>query len=92
MRKSIKELTSNQYYKGLNNRFDNRVKKLKSLGFSFDNDEKFFYQKTNYAGIKLRRVDLTFIMHADKRAWDDKIKSITNNDSYVSKILNQKLF
>jgi len=34
--KKIQSLTPNQYYKGLNNRYDNRVKKLKKQGFSLN--------------------------------------------------------
>lgn len=79
----LKSLTSNQYYKGLNNRFDKRVKKLKKLNAQYSREEKGFYPKGQFKGqeIDLKRalkrgyfMDNTFLMFADNRAFEDRLK------------------
>lgn len=75
----LKSLTSNQYYKGLNNRFEKRVAKLKKAGYAYDKDFPGFYPKgLNKMVIKSRGHWLhnQFVMHADSRAFNDKLKEI----------------
>ena len=77
----IHELTSNQYYKGLNNRFDKRVRRLLKLkNLYYDSKDATFYNI--HTKIFSRRIQssyglsTTFIMHADNRAFFDRLYSI----------------
>ena len=76
MKKSINDLTSNQYYKGLNNRFDNRVKKLFKLGFVYNRDKVAFksplYTETNPNAW----ISNSTIMHSDKRHFNKLINKL----------------
>lgn len=63
----LSELTSNQYYKGLNNRFDNRVKKLLRKGFTYCR-EKAAYKDPRWISTNPNAyVSNSVIMHSDKR-------------------------
>jgi len=71
MRK-IDNITLTQYYKGLNNRFDNRIKKLIKLGYLYFKEEvQFKVRPSQIYGISNSQV-----MHMDKRAWNNLF---TNN-------------
>jgi len=70
----INTLTSNQFYKGLNNRYDNRVKKLKKIGWKYDRQEQTWSADTGIMSIILQKMSNEFVYHADKRAFDDTIK------------------
>ena len=73
MRKSINDLTSNQYYKGLNNRFDNRVKKLLKLGFSY-NKERVAFKNPIWSELSPNAyISTSTIMHCDKRHFNNLI-------------------
>lgn len=57
-----KQLTSNQYWGGLNRRFDNRVARLYSLGYRLEgSDYGSFMVKRNYQGIRV--VPMSMVMH-----------------------------
>jgi len=72
--KKIQSLTPNQYYKGLNNRYDNRVKKLKKQGFSLNREYMTWYKRSfNMTDLKNHRLmSNEFVMHSDNRAFNDK--------------------
>ena len=67
----MQNLTKNQYYKGLNNRFDNRVKKLIKNGFYYDPILIGFRLKnrpqTNNNNFILNSV----VMHSDKNHFNN---------------------
>ena len=65
--KTVKELTDNQYYKGLNNRFDNRVKKLFKKGFSYDKERNSFKDPRWISTNANAWLAMSVIMHSDKR-------------------------
>jgi len=69
-KKTINELTSNQYYRGLNNRFDNRVKKMLKLGFVHLKESNSF--KGLYSSA-LNTIPASVIMHCDKRHFNQII-------------------
>ncbi len=59
----MRELTNNQYYKGLNNRFDNRCKKLRKLGYKYNKDKAGY----TYGNMPSSLIHNAVIMHSDKR-------------------------
>lgn len=61
--KTIDKLTAQQYYKGLNNRFDNRVKKLLKQGYKYNKELVGFV----YKNFKNSFISNATIMHSDKR-------------------------
>ena len=71
----INSLTPNQYYKGLNNRYDNRLKKLKKDGFLLNREYMTWYKRSfNMTDLKnLRLMSNEFVMHSDNRAFTDKV-------------------
>lgn len=73
--KKLQSLTPNQYYKGLNNRYDNRLKKLKKDGFSLNREYMTWYKKSfNMTDLKNHRLmSNEFVMHSDNRAFNDKV-------------------
>jgi len=73
--KKLQSLTSNQYYKGLNNRYDNRLKKLMKAGFSLNREFMAWYKGTFYINdLKNHRLmSNEFVMHSDNRAFTDKV-------------------
>jgi len=76
MRNKINTLTSNQYYKGLNNRYDNRIKALIKSGFLLNREFMVWY-KNPFRQIDLKNHRLLsneFVFHADKRSYDEKVK------------------
>ena len=77
--KTLKSLTSNQYYKGLNNRYDNRLKKLMKLGLKL-NREYMMWHKSDQFSINdaknHRYMTNEFVMHSDNRSLSDKLDRI----------------
>ena len=73
--KKIQSLTSNQYYKGLNNRYDNRLKKLMKAGFLLNREYMTWYKGTfRIIDLKTHRLmSNEFVFHADNRAFADKV-------------------
>lgn len=71
----INQLTSNQYYRGVNRRYDKRVKRLLSIGFRFVHNEfgSFLVKGT---GQKPRVLANTFIMAASSRQYYDRLCGI----------------
>jgi hypothetical protein len=74
---AIKDLTSNQYYRGLNKRFDNRVKKLSRAGFYYDKEYNAFIPK-KYKNKEAKfkehyKISNELIMHADNRVFNNLI-------------------
>ena len=77
--RELMKLTSNQYYKGLNNRFEKRVSKLRKAGFKYDKSLPGFYpKKSTYDAAKRRGAFLhnQFVMHADERAFREQLQRI----------------
>jgi hypothetical protein len=81
----ISSLTSNQYYGGLNNRYDKRAKKLMKIGFKL-NRELMAWHVRPYSEFTIK--DLTsarmlipngFVMYADNRAFNDKIREVAGH-------------
>ena len=74
----INSLTPNQYYKGLNNRYDNRLKKLKKDGFLLNREYMTWYKRSfNMTDLKNHRLmSNEFVMHSDNRAFTDKVNRI----------------
>jgi hypothetical protein len=69
MKKQVSELTSQQYWGGLNRRCDNRIAILSRLGYQWNKETRSF----NY---RLRPFNQTsfnmgFLTHADKRSFLD---------------------
>jgi hypothetical protein len=73
MKKSINELSSNQYYKGLNNRFDNRCKKLRKLGYIYNKELNIF--KPNFCINSSFHIGTAEIMYSDKRHFNRIIQN-----------------
>ena len=73
---SIIELTSNQYYKGLNNRYDKRVTSLLKDGFILNREYmcwhkgKFSFNSFNNS----RYITNQSVMIADKRYFKDMLE------------------
>lgn len=73
MSRDLNTLTSNEYYGGLNRRFERRAKLLKRLGFR--------YEKTEYGAVFSRKrsyrndgcIPAATLHHADRRAWIDTL-------------------
>lgn len=65
----MKNLTDNQYYKGLNNRFDNRCKKLIKIGYKYNNDKVGYIFRNMPSSL----ISNAIIMHADKRHFNKLI-------------------
>lgn len=66
------ELTSNQYYGGLNRRFEKRAKVLRRLGWEYFPVAGLpiaVFRKS--FGWKVRAIQASDLHHADKRAWMD---------------------
>lgn len=75
IKKGINDLTSNQYYKGLNNRYDKRITKLKKLRFKLDRDSmQWHIGQFREFEVKLGRyMSNEFVMVADNRSFNDKL-------------------
>lgn len=64
----FKDLTNNQYYSGLNNRFDKRMVLVRKMGLTFNPATRSFYScydcRSNQQKIGL---SLSIIMHCNNR-------------------------
>jgi len=82
----VHEITSNQYYGGLNNRFDNRCVLLHRAGFIFDKERTGFYNpletyQTDYQRAR-NFIPNMKVMHSDKRAFVDNISQLCRNTNF----------
>ena len=70
---AVKDLSSNQYYKGLNNRYDNRVNKLMRAKYSYSKKYNGWYKGSNFENEKKngRLIDNASVMYAENRAFND---------------------
>lgn len=70
-------LTSKQYYRGLNRRFEKRAKILRRFGYQYTlteyNVAVFVYP---YRGRRPLCVAASFLLHADNRAWFDRLAEL----------------
>lgn len=66
MKSKINTLTPKQYYKGLSNRFDNRVKKLIRDGWKYNKETVSFEKKSIFSSRRFS-IGNAEIMHSDKR-------------------------
>ena len=76
----LKSLTSNQYYKGLNNRYEKRLKKLISLGIKLNREFMLWHKSKDFNNIYAknhRYMTNEFVMHSDDRAFNDKISRMS---------------
>lgn len=72
----MKTLTTNQYYGGLNRRFDKRIARLVCLGFrQVTNEFGCFMVRTKYA--RTQSLSQSLVMYADQRAYFDRLRSYT---------------
>lgn len=81
-RKQLSELTSNQYWGGLNRRFDNRVRLLHRLGIHYNQRANAWPSKRTKYNLETRamapawNMTAQFIMHADHRAWNEMLADL----------------
>ena len=70
---AINDLNKNQYYKGINNRYDNRVKKLMRAKYSYSKKYNGWYKGSNFENEKkqARMIENASVMFADNRAFND---------------------
>lgn len=75
---AVYNLTSNQYYGGLNRRFSRRAALLHRVGFSFDKEANgWFHPRRERYGRKCWRIPAALLHHADNRAWYDILRDAT---------------
>ncbi len=72
----IADLTSNQYYGGLNRRFDRRVRLLHKLGFKrIANEFGAFYAKPfRRFSLQKRYIPAAVLSHAQDRAFYEQVR------------------
>jgi len=70
----LKELTSNQYYRGLNNRFDKRVVKLQRAGWVYMKTLNAWRHPKYLASNVGKHIQAGVIMHSDKRHFNSLIQ------------------
>lgn len=71
------QLTSNQYYGGLNNRFDKRANKLRRAGWTYTRIVEFnlaVFTRKLYG--RVRTIPAMALMHTNKTEW---LTILTNN-------------
>ena len=65
-------MTNNQYYGGLNRRFEKRASLLRRLGWKYELSELYpvalFVRRARYSQ-KLRAIPAAILHYADNRAW-----------------------
>ena len=76
----LHDLTSNQYYGGINRRFDKRSKLLRKLGFEYMRIEEWGFAvftrgKNHIYSRKNSTLPVAFVQHADQRAFIDGVRS-----------------
>lgn len=64
-RKTIYDISSNQYWGGLNRRCDNRIVMLARAGYKWNKETRTF----NRFVFKTSPFTMSFLTHADKRAF-----------------------
>ncbi len=74
---SLYDLTSNQYYNGLNRRFDARVRRILGMGFAYNPDAKTYFRRNKWNCKSRYGLTLSQIMHCDHRAWNEELASAT---------------
>jgi hypothetical protein len=68
----LNELTSNQYYGGLNRRFANRLDTIRRMHFRWNRETNEWYREEHRKDKHC--IAATFVMNADKRAWLDELE------------------
>ena len=68
-RKSVSDLTSNQYYGGLNRRFERRAAVLRRFGFKYRCVAEGVAVFDRARFVKVQTITAAEVMHADGRAW-----------------------
>lgn len=77
-------LTSNQFYGGLNRRFDKRVALLARFGFkSVVNEFGAFMVRSRGPGFKQVAIANSAILHCSQRAWLDKLAVTLNRTGTI---------
>jgi len=79
---SLHDLTSNQYWGGINRRFDKRIKLLYKIGIKFDHESVGFPSKATKWDFEQERIVPRWIlrsstmMHLDNRAWFEMLRDL----------------
>lgn len=71
----MQNLTSNQFYGGMNRRWENRRRLLEKFGFQYvrtEFDTVVFARKVPHR-TKWETLPTEFVMHANNRSWLDKL-------------------
>jgi hypothetical protein len=67
-------MTSNQYYGGINKRFDRRAKLLLTLGFKYTSVEGMaFFCRSDL--LKNRNITASAVLYANNMVWRDKLSA-----------------
>lgn len=72
--KTTRELTSNEYYRGLRKRFERRAKRLRRLGFKYHSIAEGVGGFTRTRFGKTANIPAAVLHHADNRAWYDILR------------------
>lgn len=76
----MRNLTSNEYYGGLNRRFEKRANLLRKLGWKYERLEKYncavFVRNSYHKG---RTIAAGTVMNADRRVWNDTLARELNH-------------
>jgi hypothetical protein len=67
----LSDLTTHQYYRGLNRRFDRRARQLARMRFKYAAGRARFER----GGWHAAYVTTSAVMHADRRAWFDILRN-----------------
>jgi len=71
-------LTSNQHYGGLNRRFEKRSRRLRSLGFRYQQVEGMniaVFARLRSSSLKLAAIPVAVLHHADNRSWIETLRT-----------------
>ena len=72
-RKSIGELTSNQYYGGLNRRFDKRIRLIRKFGFVGVPRQPFYARRVFGTD---QTIHCSVLLHSHNRVFHDKLREL----------------
>jgi hypothetical protein len=75
MRKTIHQLTSNQYWGGINRRFDRRLKRLVKLGYKLTQTPFFPMLVKETPSGRLRAVSVSVVVHAAQPGYIQHLQS-----------------
>ena len=64
---TAESLPAHDYYAGLSRRFDRRISTMNKMGFVCRRNEMYYRQYSR------RRVNVSLVMHADRRCWIDEL-------------------